>query len=452
MRCQEAKTMLYAYLDHSLRDEIERELFMHLSHCPDCRQELGYARQTHALLEKYCTIVEPPKNFGAGVMKAIGQLEQQKAAQRKAASKKLGRESKDLVWNFKRLGQVASVAILATALWWASFSGSGPQIAKIFGPDQPFAGKIVEVPDPGGHKFTNTDPANKGQQGKMPDGDNPELTPPADGDFPGGEESLKGPGGEETGGLVEIPEQKGDDDDLIKAGGETDTEPAPGQEVYDPVPVPEIQEPSGTIVAAGAKQNEVIKSVLLEKVNVKELGDTYKFVAAEVEKEIGLTGLDGKAVGSPAGSELVYGKEGKIYLASSLADEGEIIGEPGGKVLGLAWARDGKSLAANVMGSRGQQGLWAGNVNGGWQLLVEIGGGKEISWSPDGEKVAFTDHRGMAYVLTFQDGVKDKLYPITRELGNSEASELAWSVNSDALLMKWAASGEGVATWMATLP
>ncbi len=451
MRCQEAKTMLYAYLDHSLRDEVERELFMHLSHCPDCRQELNYARQTHTLLEKYCTMVDPPKNFGADVMKAIRQLEQQEETQKKVVHGEFGKKSKDFAWNFKRLAQVASVAVLATALWWASFSGSGPQIAKIFEPSGPFGGKIIAVPDPGDDYPGGSKPPYVDQQGKTPDVKNPGANPSPEGNSPVGEDPLKENNEEELNSLPPTTEQSSDGD-VIEQGGEADTETENNQEVYDPVPVPVIQEPSGIIVAAGAKQNEIAESVLLKRVNPKELDDTYRFVMTKTEKEIGRIGLDSKAVGSPIGTELVYGKEGKIYLASDEASEASIIGEPGGKILGLAWTLDGKSIAANVMGSRGQQGLWAGDVNGDWQLLVEIGGGKEILWSPDGKKVAYTDQRGMAYVLTFKDGVKDKLYPITPELGDLGVSELSWSVNSDALLMKWAASGEDVDTWLATLP
>lgn len=444
MRCQEAKTMLYAYLDRSLSDEVERALFVHLSHCQYCRQELNYARQTHSLLEKCCTMVEPPQSFAADVIAAINQREEQKVADKKVAYGKFGNDSKGFTWNIKRLGQVASVALLSASVWWASQFGAGFQLARTPEPGHLPGNEIGIDIDPNGSKPNGGFDVALGEQtGKTPGVQPPKVDPP-DVTLPGEpitEEPITNESGEQ--GLDSsppVPLETGDKDIHGEDKNQPVTDTSKNPVIPDPVPTPAIQEPSGLIVAAGAKPNEVAGSVLLKRVDLGELAGSYNFVFA------GAGGV------SPQGSDIAYGKEGKIYLTSENSNEEKTIAEPGGTIQGLAWTQDGKRLAASVIGNRGQHGIWEGNVTGEWQLLVEIGGGKEVKWSPDGKKLAFTDNRGMAYVLTFNEGTKDRLYPITPEPGDQGASELVWSANSDALLMKWASTNEDLDTWMATLP
>lgn len=457
MRCQEAKTMLYAYLDRSLRDEVERELFIHLSNCHNCRQELNYARQTHSLLEKHCTMVEPPPNFTSNVMAAINRLEEQKTADKKIVSGRFGKQRNNFSWNIKRLGQVASVALLSATVWWASQFGGGFQIARTPEPGQLPGTETVTTTNPhSGKSGEGSEVALKDPEQKNPGSEPSKVNP---GERPVTEEPITGETGTQKPGEqgFDLPPQEplgaGDKNQPIESNAEPIVETPKNPEIHVPIPPPTIIEPNGPIIAAGAKDNDVLASVMLERINPGKEGSNYSFVSPKNKegKILGEISLDGKPVISPDGKETAYGQEGKIYLIDGSTQDTKIIAEIGGQIQRITWSDKGTKLAANVSGGRGQQGIWAGSAKDEWQLLVEIGGGQELLWSPDGEKLAFTDHRGMAYVLTFQDGVKNKLYPITPEPGEG-ASGLAWSSNSDALLLKWSASDGVLDTWVATLP
>lgn len=63
-----------------------------------------------------------------------------------------------------------------------------------------------------------------------------------------------------------------------------------------------------------------------------------------------------------------------------------------------SWSPDGKLLAINISGDT--SGILEANVDtGDSRLLFEKGGGNEISWSPNGQSIAFNDNSGKMYIL-----------------------------------------------------
>ena len=98
-----------------------------------------------------------------------------------------------------------------------------------------------------------------------------------------------------------------------------------------------------------------------------------------------------------------------------------------------------------MKGKLDQQGIWLARTDGSeWKRLVQIGGGSDVAWSPDSRKVAFTDPEGMVYILTVNsDGQKERLYSATPEGAGSSSAYLAWSPDSQELLLEWTpGSGE----------
>jgi anti-sigma factor RsiW len=62
--------LLISYLLGELSVEEERELELHLEECPECRRELDWVRQTHALLRQLATY-EPPTELEGKVLAQV---------------------------------------------------------------------------------------------------------------------------------------------------------------------------------------------------------------------------------------------------------------------------------------------------------------------------------------------------------------------------------------------
>ncbi|MGI6551778.1 MAG: hypothetical protein ACOX37_01395 [Bacillota bacterium] len=161
-------------------------------------------------------------------------------------------------------------------------------------------------------------------------------------------------------------------------------------------------------------------------------------------------------VWSPDGKNIIFQRDGQFYIAGSDGgQEKAITPQMDGKGMAAAWSADGKYLAVSVKGKLDQQGIWLARTDGSeWKRLVQIGGGSDVAWSPDSRKVAFTDPEGMVYILTItSDGQKERLYSATPEGAGSSSAYLAWSPNSQELLLEWTpGSGEKRGLWKATLP
>jgi len=323
MRCQDARSLIYTYLDGSLTGQVERAFFGHLSQCPHCQQELEYARQTHALLEKYCTPVDPPADFVDRVMAALDGITPEQPAETTGTP-----PPQAPVWygfkSLRRWAQVASVAALAAAVSLTSWLSGGFQLARTPTPE-PFpanvetAGEPALPQEPGLQQPLET-PGMTGQDAPAPahsDGDvSIEPAPPAE------------PASPEQSGEPVGPEKQ----EPAKEPG--DSQPLPGAEVTPPeAPAAgeEVPVPAGPFKAAQAGQGEALKSVTLEK--------------------LALAGDGLPSSGIFTGQELKYlaghpGEKMTIWTWHPATGKLEAAGETAKEVQGsLAWSPDGRRLA-----------------------------------------------------------------------------------------------------------
>ena len=87
-----------------------------------------------------------------------------------------------------------------------------------------------------------------------------------------------------------------------------------------------------------------------------------------------------------------------------------------------------------------QNGLWVVNSDGSnWRKVTDKGGGKIVSWSPDGELIAFTDANGRLYVWDVSDSKEKAGCVITVEPNdqNGKVEHISWRPDSRYLLLEW---------------
>jgi|GEM_PF-3496686 len=176
-----------------------------------------------------------------------------------------------------------------------------------------------------------------------------------------------------------------------------------------------------------------------------------------------LEGDKDNLVWSPDGSQIAYfrswenegSRVGEIVVAS-------VHGEISRRVTPVVrasnmvatWSPDGNILAVNVTGE--QQGIWMTNTNeSGWDRnLTTRGGGRAIEWSPDGQKIAFSDSQGVFHILVWRSAQTNadiiQLPPMGGQMANAS---IEWSRDSNTMLMKQPiAESDKKSVWMATLP
>jgi len=168
-------------------------------------------------------------------------------------------------------------------------------------------------------------------------------------------------------------------------------------------------------------------------------------------------------VWSPDGSQIAYfrslenegSRVGEIVVASV---HGEISRSVTPVVrasnMVATWSPDGNILAVNVTGE--QQGIWMTNTTGSsWDRnLTTRGGGRTIEWSPDGQKIAFSDSQGVFHILVWRSAQANAdmihLPPMGGQMANAS---IEWSRDSNAILLKQPIAGsDKKSVWMATLP
>ncbi|KUK11156.1 MAG: hypothetical protein XD50_0601 [Clostridia bacterium 41_269] len=170
---------------------------------------------------------------------------------------------------------------------------------------------------------------------------------------------------------------------------------------------------------------------------------------------------------SPSGKQLAFfrslrdkeGKKGGIFIADRNGEEiHQVTPLIKNAAMVPAWSPKGQWLAVNVdAGSKNSSdsGLWCVDVGGRkWSKISEFGGGKVVSWSPDGTKIAFTGKSGKLYVL-YRDGDKDRgrVLPIIPEDRRGYVNYVEWSQDSRRILMEWVDAGTGKSgVWLASLP
>lgn len=157
---------------------------------------------------------------------------------------------------------------------------------------------------------------------------------------------------------------------------------------------------------------------------------------------------------SSDGTQIAYGKDGSLHIVKRDGTQDKAVAKLEGKLQGIAWSPGNNKIAVSVKGSNNQNSLWIGHPSGNnWEKVAEVGGGRILTWSPDGSKIAFTDAQGGAYLMTFTaQGSKGELYPITPDQGNGGAKAISWTGDAKELVVEWAPAQEAQGLWKAILP
>lgn len=165
------------------------------------------------------------------------------------------------------------------------------------------------------------------------------------------------------------------------------------------------------------------------------------------------------AVWSPEGDRIAYYKYwqnkrtgaqvGSIYVQKpDGTNVKKIAPAVESKNMEISWSPDGDYLAVNVDGAD-KKGLWRVSADGSeWDKMANEGGGKMVSWSPEGQNIVFNDSNGAIYVLTGassneQSGVL--VAPHTKGLPQETA--VSWAPDGTEFVFE-----KNSKIWLAVLP
>lgn len=171
---------------------------------------------------------------------------------------------------------------------------------------------------------------------------------------------------------------------------------------------------------------------------------------------------------SPDGEKIAYfrsmtGEEGEttneIYVVNKDGSNPQRVTSGfAAKSMVPAWHPNGKMLAVNVgktdEQSRDDKGIWLVNLETGANTqLTKTGGGRLVSWAPDGSKLAFTDTDGVLHVLYLKDDLTVQIiYKVVPGTGGQKEVWVDWADDSQRLLFDWDNAGTARGIWIATLP
>ena len=159
-------------------------------------------------------------------------------------------------------------------------------------------------------------------------------------------------------------------------------------------------------------------------------------------------------VWSPDGKRLAYFRpsaedgQGRIYVADKNGSSPQPVtpGVPGGTLV-PAWSPSGQRLGINVSSNgMDSNGVWVAGADGGsWARVSDVGGGRVISWAPDGRKLAFTNAAGELFILKFAGvrGEGSNLIQVTSSENSGPVQDVRWSPDSKQLLLEWKRSRAG---------
>lgn len=491
MNCPEVKRVIYRYLDGELSSQEERAFFSHLAHCSGCQGDLQRARQTHRLLENSLTQVEPPPDLTQRVMEKIAQLDPPWAQQAAGSVTGLAKKEKKLPWFLviqnggARLARVASFVVLLAATGALLLSNATPHLPKISFNRDTGTAPVVDSPV---EQVRDLPPSGKSPK-DLP------VTEIRGEEQTGGESTPgevekttqeKGLGaepkqGEKRDGLS--GQQKGKTASPSGTGEDKPNSPEPenpGEKAQQTPSQEEGTNPlprlNGPIMAATKTEVNSVRTLPITPVVVDEYSNIMPEWTAE-EKRITYLSTKGTGEGSyslwslelasntarlissnvkadtkppkpslqsPDGKKVIEVAEGQVWVRPVGAGEKEAITPKlDAQRIVAAWAPDGKKIAISVKSQdSAQRGLWlAEDTGAGWELTLgtRFGGGEVLSWSPDGQKLAFTDGQNTIYLLRLgSQGAKPVLYQVVPRGDNLGAMSLSWSRDSGKLLFDWA--------------
>jgi len=188
-------------------------------------------------------------------------------------------------------------------------------------------------------------------------------------------------------------------------------------------------------------------------------GESWAVAKTENEESFPVWSPDGKQLAFFRSLKDEEGQRGGIFVADRKGEEVyQVTPLIKNAAMVPAWSPKGNRLAVNVdadSGSSKDSGLWCVDAGGkNWSRISELGGGKVVSWSPDGTKIAFTGKNGRLYVLYREGGTdKGKVLPIIPDDRRGYVNYVEWSKDSRRILMEWVDADTGKSgVWLAALP
>ncbi|MDS1030368.1 zf-HC2 domain-containing protein [Bacillota bacterium LX-D] len=500
MRCPEIRESIFAYLDDLLSAEQKKVFLAHLENCPACRQEVDLAQQTNKLLENFCTEVEPPADFALKVMdkintyeaelKKVTSMETVKAKKEQAAAATAGLNNAQVKKRLfaSRFARAASFAALigttGTLLIFNavakspkiplnSLTAKNPPVVAHYTAGE--SGQVVkdkqdkagtEVKDKTGIEKTAEDSLNIETTASQEKTIVPQLAENGDQGFTG----------KNTGAGENKSKNNGSDTENLADNKVQDDDSTPPTRLEGPIKMASVAAgiPSKSIILKPIAVDDGYSNVRpqwtasgkkITYFSTKEAtaghytlwgknlaDDSSSVIASNITDVLPLIKVNSV---SPNGKRTLSFSGGQL-LNTSLDGSEKIAVTPvlEAENISYAWSPNGKTIAINVKSKRSdERGLWLAQPDGScWKLGTSIGGGNAVSWSPDGEKIAFTDGQNTIYVLLLGKA-QPSLLLVVPEGDKLGLMSLEWSADSHGLLLDWAKPGSSQrGIYLATIP
>jgi len=479
MKCQDAKPLIFSYLDEHLSGPLAGALYAHLSSCPHCQQEMELARQTHSLLEKCCTQVDPPQDLTERIMLRLSGEEEGTALPASSPPRKKQPFYRRWQEKFGRQVRVASLFILASIMSLTFFANGGWQIARNPIPDlpsPPYKNQGEEVIPPAEKDKLPPEQevsGGEGKQSQLPG----TLTP-----NPGGEQGLTGENeGEENAPSPSSGNKPESGGDQAQPGPSQENVPVqqtdPGEMILPGVP-DEVMELTGPIMAAAYEGTQPSTGVLLDRLAAGDVvhgkavfagdGGKIKYLVGDAGEPLELwemeadgknprllgktaAAVDGDLNWSPDGEKVAYvhrldGRK-TIYVDDFSGQAVNLTpldreDAPEGWAFAPVWSRNGE--VAYLTNRSGNLDIMVANRQG--SRLVAGAGSDETNpvWSPDGKKIAF--QRDGQFYIAGSDGSGEKA--ITPQI-QGKGMAAAWSADGKYLAVSVKGKTDQQGIWLA---
>jgi len=434
VECQEAKTKMFSYLDQELSIQEEEALFDHLSTCVDCGLEFSTVEETHYLLQKVLVPVVPPLDLTERVMAQIPLPLEQNVNEPTGLGFRLkqymagiGQRWKDAWGSWQLKTAVVTMSLLAVFVF-----GSISYMLDLQTPKK-------QTPE-----IAQVDP--KDPEVQVPVVDNtPVDTPLTTPDNISGEGDKQDGEGDKTPGEDSIDNQEGD---LPDSPPKKDEEPTKV--------VPDSNTNIVELPQASSEENrvETIEVVSLIESNGQNMYHPvltddgnyihYLYDNAGLEEEWEIE-LKSGPVPQKAQSNLILDnetEEGVDRQVPQWLSDMDMIKEAKSKA--VAWSSDKKQLAINLNTSgTDNDGLWIAQSDGAnIAHVAQEGGGKNLVWSPNRMRIAFTDGADNLYVLYLTENLLIQVTDLGDELVNLD--HLFWTPDGQEIIFEGKKAADGI--------
>ncbi|MGI6711475.1 MAG: zf-HC2 domain-containing protein [Bacillota bacterium] len=430
MRCQDAREMFFRYIDHELPSEEETALNTHLQECPECSFEFASMKKTHDLLQRTIIPIDPPIDLTERIMSSLPAeifTQEESVASKKPITgwgshiqsrwdyyKKAWKSVRGN-WQFKTA--IVSFSLLVAVLLGINWNYKEPQVAQI---------------DSSKREAVKTE--HPGVSAKNAENVNASVTEPDEdkaGDL--SRESLKTEKSRVKGNLVEANDNTANNNNsMVNKNNDKkqSIEIASSEENKN-----YIQLPQATSVQNRIASIEVIPLVgNLKKNPVFHLDDKFLRYTLAINESNEQWEVELKKGAEPKKVDADVLKETSGLVKTSSNDRrpewiASAIPVSDVKIGATSWSLDQKQIAVNIGSSQGKDGatgIWVIQENGKIAVQVtQIGGGNDIAWSPDANKIAFTDESDYLYVFYLRDHL---LLQLTNTSDNfKEIGDLKWT-------------------------